>query len=47
MILLDHYDNTASGGTMDTTTVLAAVLAAGLDDVVFYGIFDPAAVQTM
>lgn len=32
---------------MDTTTVLAAVLAAGLDDVVFYGIFDPAAVQTM
>jgi microcystin degradation protein MlrC len=47
VILLDHYDNTASGGTMDTTTVLSAVLEAGLDDVVFYGIFDPAAVETM
>ena len=47
VILLDHYDNTASGGTMDTTTVLKAVLDAGLDDVCFYGIFDPAAVQEM
>jgi hypothetical protein len=29
VVLLDHYDNTASGGTMDTTEVLAAVLQAG------------------
>ncbi len=28
-ILLDHYDNTASGGTMDTTEVLAEILRAG------------------
>ena len=32
---------------MDTMTVLKAVLDAGLDDVCFYGIFDPAAVEEM
>ena len=32
---------------MDTTTVLKAVLNAGLDDVCFYGIFDPVAVEEM
>lgn len=47
VLLLDHYDNTASGGTMDTTAVLAAVLEAGLDDVAMFGIFDPEAVQVM
>ena len=26
VMLLDHYDNCASGGTMDTTTVLEAML---------------------
>ena len=31
VIVLDHYDNTASGGTMDTTEVLSAVLDAGLE----------------
>ncbi|MGE0624977.1 MAG: M81 family metallopeptidase [Pseudomonadales bacterium] len=47
VLLLDHYDNTASGGTMDTTEVLAAVLAEGLEDVAVFGIYDPAAVRTM
>ncbi len=47
VLLLDHYDNTASGGTMDTTDVLAAVLEAGLDDVAMFGIYDPEAVGMM
>ena len=47
VILLDHYDNTASGGTMDTTEVLRAILERGLEDVAAFGIFDPEAVQTM
>jgi microcystin degradation protein MlrC len=47
VILLDHYDNTASGGTMDTTEVLAEILRQGLDDVAVFGIFDPAAVQAI
>lgn len=47
VLLLDHYDNTASGGTMDSTTVLAAILAAKLDDVAVFGIFDPEVVQQM
>jgi len=47
VIILDHYDNTASGGTMDTTEVLAAVFAAGLDDVAVFGFYDPEVVQQM
>ncbi len=47
IVLLDHYDNTASGGTMDTTEVLAEILRQGLDDVAVFGIFDPEAVQEM
>jgi len=47
VIILDHYDNTASGGTMDTTEVLAAVLDAGLDDVAVFGFFDPDVVEQM
>ena len=47
VLLLDHYDNTASGGTMDSTNVLAAILAAKLDDVAVFGIFDPEVVQQM
>lgn len=47
VVMLDHYDNTASGGTMDTTEVLAAVLAAGLDDAAFFAIYDPEAVAAM
>ncbi|WP_321898526.1 M81 family metallopeptidase [Paraburkholderia heleia] len=45
LVLLDHCDNTASGGTMDTTEVLAEVLKQGLDSAVFYAIYDPEAVQ--
>jgi microcystin degradation protein MlrC len=45
IVLLDHYDNCASGGTMDTTAVLAAILRAGLDDVAAFAIYDPATVQ--
>src|SRR5271155_4536636 len=45
IVLLDHYDNCASGGTMDTTSVLAAILREGLDNVAAFAIYDPAAVQ--
>jgi len=47
VVLLDHYDNAASGGTMDTTTVLKGILDAGLDNVAAFAIFDPDAVQEM
>ena len=47
IILLDHYDNTASGGTMDTTEVLREILKQGLEDVAAFGIHDPSAVDTM
>ncbi|MCB1702109.1 MAG: M81 family metallopeptidase [Pseudomonadales bacterium] len=47
IVLLDHCDNCASGGTMDTMTVLGAILDAGLDDVVAFAIFDPDAVRQM
>ena len=43
--LLDHYDNCASGGTMDTTAVLAEILRQGLEDVAAFAIYDPEAVQ--
>jgi microcystin degradation protein MlrC len=45
IVLLDHYDNCASGGTMDTTLVLGEILKAGLDNAAAFAIFDPAAVQ--
>jgi len=45
IVLLDHYDNCASGGTMDTTLVLAAILREGLDNVAAFAIYDPEAVQ--
>jgi len=47
VVLLDHSDNCASGGTMDTMTVLGAILDAGLDDVAAFAVFDPQAVQQM
>ncbi len=47
VVLLDHYDNSASGGTQDTTTVLSAILEAGLEDVAVFAICDPEAVQTL
>ena len=45
VFLLDHYDNAASGGPMDTTRVLAEILRQELDNVAAFGIFDPAAVK--
>jgi microcystin degradation protein MlrC len=45
VVLLDHYDNCASGGTMDTTVVLAEILKQGLEDVAAFAIYDPEAVR--
>ncbi|MEK7752481.1 MAG: M81 family metallopeptidase [Acidobacteriota bacterium] len=47
VVLLDHYDNAASGGTMDTMAVLGGILDAGLEDVAAFAIYDPEAVQEM
>ena len=47
VIVLDHYDNTASGGTMDTTEVLRAVLDAELERVAVFGFYDPDVVNQM
>jgi len=47
IVLLDHYDNCASGGTMDTMTVLGAILDAGLADVAAFAVYDPQAVEQM
>jgi microcystin degradation protein MlrC len=47
VVLLDHYDNCASGGTMDTMTVLSAMLDAGLEEAAAFAVFDPQAVQRM
>lgn len=47
VVLLDHYDNAASGGTMDTMTVLRGILDAGLENVAAFAIHDPGAVAEM
>jgi len=47
IVLLDHYDNCASGGTMDTMTVLGGILDAGLTEVAAFAIFDPDAAEKM
>lgn len=47
IILLDHADNAASGGTQDTVAVLAEVLRQELSDVAMFGICDPEAVTKM
>ena len=47
VVLLDHYDNCASGGTMDTMAVLGGILDAGLEDVAAFAVCDPAAVEQM
>ena len=47
VMLLDHYDNCASGGTMDAMTVLAAILEARLEEAAAFAICDPAAVKQM
>ena len=45
VFLLDHCDNSASGGTMDTTAVLREVLRQGLPNAAFYAIYDPQAAR--
>ena len=47
VVLLDHFDNCASGGTMDTMTVLGAILDAGLENTAAFAICDPRAVEQM
>lgn len=47
VVLLDHYDNCASGGTMDTMSVLGAMLEARLEDAAAFAICDPQAVGQM
>jgi microcystin degradation protein MlrC len=45
IILVDHGDNTASGGTQDVMSVIEEVLRQGLDDVVAGPIADPLSVE--
>jgi microcystin degradation protein MlrC len=47
IILLDHADNAASGGTQDTMAVLNEVIRQRLEDVAMFGICDPQAVEEM
>jgi microcystin degradation protein MlrC len=44
ILLVDHGDNTASGGTQDVMSVVDEVLKQGLQDVIAGPICDPAAV---
>jgi microcystin degradation protein MlrC len=43
IVLLDHYDNAASGGTMDCMAVLKGIIEAGLEDVAAFAARDEAA----
>jgi microcystin degradation protein MlrC len=47
IVLLDHADNCASGGTQDVMTVIAEVMRQGLEDVAVAAVWDPGAVQAM
>lgn len=47
VILLDHADNAASGGTQDTMAVIEEVIKQGLEDVAVFGVCDPDAVSAM
>jgi len=47
VILLDHYDNAASGGSMDTMSVLRGILKTRLENVAAFAIWDPEAVRRM
>jgi microcystin degradation protein MlrC len=44
IVLVDHGDNTASGGTQDVMSVIEEAMRQGLDDVVAGPICDPATV---
>jgi len=47
ILLIDHADNCASGGTQDTMAVLAEALRQGLSDIAVFVICDPEAVATL
>ena len=47
ILLIDHADNCASGGTQDTMAVVAEVMRQGLQDVAVGAIRDPAAVNKL
>ena len=47
VVLVDHGDNTASGGTQDVMSVIEEVMRQGLTDVVAGPICDPAAVRRL
>jgi microcystin degradation protein MlrC len=47
ILLIDHADNCASGGTQDTMAVVAEVMRQGLNDVAVGAIRDPEAVQKL
>ncbi len=47
VLLVDHADNCASGGTQDTMAVVAEVMRQGLEDVAVGAICDPQAVERM
>ncbi len=47
VILLDHADNCASGGTQDVMSVVGEVIRQGLEDVAVGAICDPQAVREM
>ncbi len=47
ILLIDHADNCASGGTQDTMAVLAEVIRQDLEDVAVFAICDPQAVERM
>jgi microcystin degradation protein MlrC len=47
VILVDHGDNTASGGTQDVMSVVAEVMRQGLEDVVAGPICDPESVARL
>ena len=47
ILLLDHADNTGSGGTQDVMRVIEAVIARGLEDVAVAAVWDPQAVAAM
>ena len=45
--MLDHADNSASGGTQDTVAVLREAIRQGLKNVAMFAICDPQAVEAM
>lgn len=47
VLLIDHADNCASGGTQDTMAVVAEVMRQGLSDVAVGAIYDPQAVMQL